>query len=106
LSAGTQSTNRVELEGTLAERGTLRHTPAGVPVIEFRIAHQSENPEAGARRKVRAEVPALAFEATARLIAAQALGTRIKASGFLCARSQRSKALVMHVNEIEFMQGE
>ena len=106
MSAGTDSANRVHLEGTLAERGTLRHTPAGVPVIEFRIAHQSESPEAGGRRKVRAEVPALAFESTARLIATQALGTRIKASGFLCERSRRSKALVMHVNDIEFMQGE
>ncbi len=106
MSAGTHSANRIELEGTLAERGTLRHTPAGVSVIEFRIAHQSESPEAGARRKVRAEVPALAFESTARLIAAQALGTRIRASGFLCERSHRSKALVMHVNDIEFMQGE
>jgi len=77
-----------------------------VPVIEFRIAHQSECPESGARRKVRAEVPALAFESTARLIATQALGTRIKASGFLCERSRKSKAIVMHVNDIEFMQGE
>ena len=106
MSGGTDSANRVELEGTLAERGTLRHTPAGVPVIEFRIAHRSECLEAGARRKVRAEVPALAFGSTARLIATQALGTRIKASGFLCEKSRKSKALVMHIDDIEFMQGE
>ena len=106
MSAGTGNANRVELEGTLAELGTLRHTPAGVAVIEFRIAHQSERPEAGATRKVHAEVPALAFDATARLVARQALGTRIKADGFLCARSRRSRVPVMHVTDIEFMQGD
>ena len=83
----------------------LRHTPAGVAVIDFRIAHQSERPEAGARRKVHAEVPALAFDAVARLVAGQALGTRVRAGGFLCARSRRSRVPVLHVTEIEFMQG-
>ncbi len=106
MSAGSESANRVELEGTLAELGALRHTPAGVAVIEFRIAHQSERPEAGARRRVHAEVPALAFDATARLIAKQAPGTRLKADGFLCARSRRSRVPVLHVTDIEFMQGE
>ena len=106
MSAGTQSANRVEIEGTLAELGTLRHTPAGVAVIEFRIAHQSERPEAGAPRKVHAEVPALAFDSTARLIAGQAPGTRIRADGFLCARSRRSRVPVLHVTDIEFMQGD
>ena len=86
--------------------GTLRHTPAGVAVIEFRIAHQSERPEAGARRMVHAEVPALAFDSTARLIAKQALGTRVRADGFLCARSRRSRVPVLHVTDIEFMQGD
>jgi primosomal replication protein N len=106
LSAGTESANRVELEGTLAELGTLRHTPAGIAVIEFRIAHQSERPEAGGRRKVHAEVAALAFDSTARLIAGQALGARIRADGFLCARNRRSRVAVLHVTDIEFMQGE
>ena len=106
MSAGTESANRVELEGTLAELGRLRHTPAGVAVIEFRIAHQSERPEAGAMRKVHAEVPALAFDSTARLVAKQVLGTRIRADGFLCARSRRSRVPVMHVTDIEFKPGE
>lgn len=106
MSAGTQNANRVEIEGTLAELGRLRHTPAGVAVIEFRIAHQSERPEAGARRKVHAEVPALAFDSTARLVAGQSPGTRIRADGFLCARSRRSRVPVLHVTDIEFLQGD
>ena len=60
----------------LTELKALRHTPAGVPVVEFRLRHESERVEAGARRKVNAEIDAVAFEAQARLLAAGAGGTR------------------------------
>ena len=81
----------------------LRHTPAGVPVVEFRLKHESERAEAGARRKVNAEIDAVAFEAQARLLAAGPLGRALKAEGFLCARSRQSKKPVLHVTNIEFM---
>jgi primosomal replication protein N len=83
----------------------LRHTPAGLAVVEFRIRHESEQDEAGARRKVSAEVPAIAFEAQARLLAATRLGAAVKAGGFLAAKSRRSKKLVLHVTQVEFMEG-
>ena len=85
--------------------GALRYTPAGVPAIEFCIRHESECIEAGTERKVKAEVAALAFDALARQIAAAALGTALKAKGFLAAKSQRSAKLVLHVTNIEFMEG-
>lgn len=84
---------------------SLRHTPAGVPVVEFRLRHESERLEAGARRKVNAEIDAVAFEAQARLLAARALGSALKAEGFLCAKSRQSKKPVLHVTNIEFMEG-
>ena len=85
----------------------LRHTPAGVPVVEFRLKHESERAEAGAKRQVHAEIDAIAFEAQARLLAAgsatAALGRPLKASGFLCAKSRRSTKPVLHVTDIEFI---
>ena len=87
----------------IAQLKALRHTPAGVPVVEFRLKHQSERAEAGARRKVEAEIDAVAFESQARLLAASALGRPLKAEGFLCARSRRSTKPVLHVTNIEFM---
>ena len=89
----------------LAELKALRHTPAGVPVVEFRLRHASERVEAGARRKVDAEIDAVAFEAQARLLAAGALGRQLKAEGFLCAKSRQSKKPVLHVTNIEFVEG-
>jgi len=42
-------------------------------------------------RKVHAEIEAVAFEAQARLLAAGPMGRLLKAEGFLCAKSRRSK---------------
>ena len=90
----------------------LRYTPAGVPVVEFRLRHESERAEAGAKRKVQAEVEAVAFEAQARLLAGGAggnapgaLGRPLKVEGFLCAKSRQSKKPVLHVTNIEFLEG-
>ncbi|HUQ74897.1 MAG TPA: primosomal replication protein N [Burkholderiales bacterium] len=99
------SLNRVELSGRLLELGALRHTPAGVAALEFKLAHESEQPEAGGNRKVEAEIGAVAFEVQARLIAARPLGSEVRLQGFLSAKSQRSKKLVLHVTNVEFVEG-
>ena len=101
----SEPANRVEISGVVTELQSLRYTPAGVAVVEFRLAHASERSEAGARRKVNAEIDAVAFEAQARLLAAGPLGRRLKAEGFLCAKNRRSKKPVLHVTNIEFMEG-
>jgi primosomal replication protein N len=98
--------NRVELSGRLLELGALRHTPAGVAALEFKLAHESEQQEAGVNRKVEAEVGAIAFEAQARLLAGRPLGSPVKLEGFLSAKSKRAKRLMLHVTNIEFVEGE
>ena len=97
--------NRVELSGRIAELGALRHTPAGIPIVDLRIRHESETVEAGSTRKVEAEVEAIAFQAQARLLAAAAPGSPLRVEGFLCAKSRRSKKLVLHLTKIEFTEG-
>jgi primosomal replication protein N len=81
----------------------LRYTPAGVAAVEFKLAHESEQTEAGATRRVSAEVGGIAFEAQARLLAGRPLGSPVTLQGFLGAKSRRSKKLVLHVINIEFM---
>ena len=97
--------NRVELSGRLLELGALRLTPAGVAALEFSVSHESEQREAGGQRKVQAEIGAIAFEAEARLIAERPLGSEVKLAGFLGAKSKRSKKLVLHVTNVEFVEG-
>jgi primosomal replication protein N len=97
--------NRLELSGRLLELGALRLTPAGVAALEFKLSHESEQAEAGSQRKVEAEIGAIAFEAQARLIAGRPLGSEVRLQGFLSAKSQRSKNLVLHVTNVEFVEG-
>jgi len=96
--------NKVEISGVVTELKALRYTPAGVPVVEFRLRHESERTEAGAKRKVTAEIEAVAFEAQARLLAAGSLGRALTAEGFLCAKSRQSRKPVLHVTNIEFLE--
>jgi primosomal replication protein N len=77
-----------------------------VPAVEFRLQHESEQDEAGGRRSIQAELAAIAFETQAKLLAGSKLGVGLKITGFLGARSKRSKRLVLHVTTIEFIEGE
>jgi len=89
----------------ISELQALRHTPAGIPVLEFRVRHDSERAEAGAARKVAVELDAIAFEAQARLLAASAPGRGLTLEGFLCEKSRRSRKPVLHVTKFEFAEG-
>jgi primosomal replication protein N len=77
-----------------------------VAAVEFKLAHDSEQDEAGGKRSIQAEVAAIAFETHARLITGATLGTNLKVQGFLAAKSKRSKRLILHVTNIEFIEGD
>ena len=80
----------------------MRHTPAGVPILSFRIAHASQQPEAGADRQVEFELACVAVEEKARLLSAAALGSEMQLSGFMAAGGRSGRQLVLHVDKIEF----
>jgi primosomal replication protein N len=93
------------LAGKLIELASLRYTPAGLPAVNFRIAHASEQIEAGTRRSVECEMPALALGQTALLLGGAKPGDGLRLTGFLAAKSLKSRTPVLHVNEIEFLEG-
>jgi primosomal replication protein N len=74
--------------------------------VEFKLRHESQQQEAGAPRKVEAEIGGIAFDTQARLLAGARLDTKLKVHGFLSAKSKRSRKLVLHVTDIEFIEGE
>ena len=90
----------------MLELGALRYTPAGVAAVEFKLGHESAQDEAGGRRTIQAEVNAIAFETQAKLLAGRPLGSPVRVEGFLGAKNKRSKRLVLHVTNIEFIEGE
>jgi primosomal replication protein N len=91
--------NQVHLDGILVERAAMRHTPAGVPVVEAQIRHRSDVIEAGTPRTLEFMVNAVALGPVAGKLEREALGAQLDLSGFLAPRSRRSNKLVLHLTE-------
>jgi primosomal replication protein N len=95
--------NRLVLDATLADRGDLRYTPAGIPALECVLRHASIQPEAGGERKVECELAAVAFGEPARSLAGIANGTALRCKGFLARRYRTGITVALHVNEFELL---
>ncbi len=93
------------LSWNLIELDALRYTPAGIPVVNFRLSHASEQIEAGAKRAVQCEVPGLAFEARSAPDGGGQARNAGEVTGFLAGKSRDSKQLVLHATNIEFVEG-
>jgi primosomal replication protein N len=89
------------MNATLVERSALRFTPAGIPVIDLQLEHESEAMEAGVRRLLKFAFQAIAIGDTAICLAQERLGDALALHGFLAPRSRRSMRLLVHVLEYE-----
>ncbi len=98
------SCNRTHLCGRLETRGALRFSPAGVALVDFTIAHRSEQKVANTVRRVDCVMKATAAEDLAQKIAKLPVGAQIKASGFLAQASRANSALVLHVQNFELIE--
>jgi len=93
--------NRVRLIATLVEREAIRYTPAGVPIVALKLAHQSVQTEAGVDRSVEFEMSAFAADRIALRLDRVSLGSSLRIDGFLAARRRNTRALVLHLTEFE-----
>ena len=92
--------NQTVICGEIIRLGVLRYTPAGVPVIDFVIKHQSRQMEANIARKINCELQTVALGETAKNIAEMRLASNVKITGFLNRKSQTNQQLVLHVDSI------
>lgn len=97
--------NELRLDARVAEVLPLRRTPAGVPIASCVLAHESKQVEAGVARDVSVEMQALVVGDLAAVLAAAAPGAALRVTGFIAARSLRSRSPVLHLNTIEFLEG-
>lgn len=97
------SRNTVRLSATLAAVDTLRHTPAGLPVVNFTLGHASEQTEAGQQRQVEFDMPAKATGELAARIAQARQGSQIEVQGFLNRKHRMSRQVVLHVTNMEMI---
>jgi primosomal replication protein N len=82
---------------------SLRYTPAGIPVLQFRLAHASQQIEAGRERTVSCEIDAQAFGEVATRLAACKTDSRLTLSGFLDRKGARNPMPNLHVTEFKII---
>ena len=102
----TVEANAVSLRGTLAALEPLRHTPAGLPLLEFRLAHRSTQIEAGFKRQVECDVMCVAMGEAAKALAKLRDGAAILVTGFLNRKNRMSPQLVLHATQAECLEQE
>jgi len=73
--------------------------------VSFRLTHASRQAEAGGERQVEVEIGCLAVESAARQVASAPLGIGLRLAGFVAAKGKSSRQPVLHVTELEFIEG-
>ncbi|HET9403082.1 MAG TPA: primosomal replication protein N [Burkholderiales bacterium] len=91
--------NEVALSGELGAIEPLRYTPAGIPLLSFKLMHKSRQTEAGLKRQVECEMGAVAMAEVAVAMARLKPGQVVKVSGFLNRKNRMSSQLILHVTE-------
>jgi primosomal replication protein N len=91
--------NRLVLSAQLVERGALRYTPAGLPVFDTSLKHESQASEDGQPRKVSLEIRAVAIGAITQPLGRMAMGQAAVFAGFLTA-ARNGRGLLFHITEI------
>jgi primosomal replication protein N len=92
--------NRLTLDARIAERSSIRYTPAGIPVIELTLMHASEQQEAGSTIKVECELKAVAMGELARAVEHLPVGQELRLRAFIARRSLRNAQPILHIQDI------
>lgn len=96
--------NQFLITAQLIQNDVIRYTPAGIPVLDVVLRHESWQMENGQKCLVKFDLPA-------KIIGKQALqwqyrnNTLVEASGFLAQRSQRSAHPILRIQNIQEYKG-
>jgi len=91
--------NEIALSGELTTIEPLRYTPAGIPVLGFKLVHRSRQVEAGLKRQVECEMGGVAMADVAVSMARLKPGQAVKVSGFLNRKNRMSAQMILHATE-------
>jgi len=87
------------LSGELTTIEPLRYTPAGIPLLGFKLAHRSRQTEGGLKRQVECEMGGVAMAEVAVAMARLKPGQAVRVSGFLNRKNRMSAQLILHATE-------
>lgn len=99
--------NRLQLFAALQQVQDLRYTPAGIAVLNCVLAHESEQMQAGRKRKVDLHIRAVALDKLALQLDSWSLGQQALFDGFISTprwgyqQASDSTSVVFHIQAIE-----
>ena len=96
--------NRLVLDAEVTEVADARYTPAGIPVLALTLRHASQQFEAGLKRRVECEIPAVAMAKQAEMAGDLKPGDIVRTAGFLAKKSLNSRQLILHIDELEIIE--
>ena len=88
--------NEIALSGELTTIEPLRYTPAGIPVLGFKLVHKSRQVEAGLKRQVECEMGGVAMAEVAVAMARLKPGQAATVKGFINRKNRMSAQLILH----------
>jgi primosomal replication protein N len=92
--------NEAVLSVQVLERGPLRYTAAGLPVLEMLLQHSSTVIEASHPRRIELTVPAIALGDLALMLENVRLGEQLQAHGFLAPVRLGAVKLKLHLQRV------
>ena len=91
--------NEVALSGELVTLEPLRYTPAGIPLLSFKLLHRSRQVEAGVKRQVECEMGGVAMAEVAVAMSRLKPGQSVRLSGFLNRKNRLSTQMILHATD-------
>ena len=89
------------LSGEITAIEPLRRTPAGIPLINFRLVHKSRQVEGGYKRQVDCEISGIAVGDSAMAMSRMQQGHLVSVEGFLNRKNRMSAQLILHVTKAQ-----
>ncbi len=97
--------NSLTIDAIVLAADGIRYTPAGVPVLELSLRHQSAQLEAGHPREVSCELHAKALGEVAKALEGVVPGTALRLTGFVARRWRSGTSLALHITDYRLTKG-
>jgi primosomal replication protein N len=92
--------NQLVLTARVIERHALRYTPAGLPVLDMLLTHESEVRQEGQARKVRLDIRGRAIGSVVAAVEGLEIGASRRFSGFVGSH-HNGRGIVFHLLHVE-----
>ena len=92
--------NRLVLSAKVIEKSAMRYTPAGLPVLDLSLKHESEFVQKEQIRRIAFEIKARGIGDITQALEALELGHPYGFAGFLGSQ-HRGRGVVFHITELD-----